>query len=1140
MRMDFPPGQVVFAAEEKEVERESEKEKKFGRIWKKGEIVDDVFEVSGLLGQGGMGFVFRVNHRGWKTELAIKSPQPEILADENLKNLYLREAQSWVDLGLHPHIANCYYVKEIEGIPRIILEFVNGGSLHEWIYDKKIYRWQELLGIAIQVGIGLAYAHERGLIHRDLKPPNVLMTLEGTAKLTDFGLVKRWDDKIENAVASATRMVDTQRTTVPGMIMGTPKYMAPEQWQADRAVSIATDVYAYGILLFELICGRIPYELTEEHRQAGMTYRELHLHAPIPNPQRFRNDMPEALADLIVRCMAKEPRHRCQSMDEILERLVAIYQTQIGQPCPYQKTAAVKLKADGLNNHGVSNLDLSNEQKARDAWNEALQADAHHLQANFNYGYWRWQRGEITDDDFVARLRSLGHNYQNDLDYWRCLAWIHLERGDLAALQKLKATQPAQWDHGLETLLEKKDHPVGEFLRAFQTHAGGVYTVCCSHDGRYAASGSDEGTIIIWEIPDGQQFKLLPGHTGRVSSIAFTPDDHHLLSGSFDKTVRLWDIAAGKEAKRWEHTAGICAVGVSPDGQLAMAGFDKTARLWEISSGKTRTQYQGHAGKVTAVGFSPDGGRALSGDAGGMMRIWDIASGKTLRAWNGHSGGVNSLTFSPDGRYVLSGGEDKTLRLWDAAEGKERMKFAGHAAAVNGVCFVAESGEATHALSASSDFSLRFWSLASGQQVRKFDGHQGGVASVCFTSRGHYALSGSLDKSVRLWRTYYPKKNWREVNPYPLLSKIKDVIKLSQEGERSQALLASAKELIAAGSFHQAYPKLRETQKVSGYERNKEIVALINLCGKKAAAKRRGLNDLWNVGTLKGHDAAVQSMSITAPGDYLLSGSWDKTLRLWNLANGLEVRRFDGHEAAVNAVALSPDGDHAISGGWDKTMRLWKITTAAPPQIFYRAAEVIKNVAFSPDGRYVLASSDKMIGLWDFAGGQLLRQLVGHQGIINCATFSPNGRYILSAGADASIRLWNPFDGTVRFRFEGHDDIITIAIFSPDSRYVLSGGLDKNLRLWEVSTGGLKMSIALQNGSPTSAAVSSDSRYALVGSDDHSLSLFDLQTGKEIRRWEGHTDSISCVLFSPDDSYALSGSLDGAIKFWQLDWDWNL
>jgi hypothetical protein len=163
------------------------------REWQPGDVILDLYEVKEVLPPGGMGLVYRVHHRGWNVDLAVKCPKPEYYATQELKSLFVCECETWGNLGLHPHVVSCHYVRELDGIRRIFAEYVDGGNLQEWIKTRRLYEGgpekalDRMLDVAIQVAHGLEYAHEKGIVHQDVKPANVMMTSKGSVKITDFG-----------------------------------------------------------------------------------------------------------------------------------------------------------------------------------------------------------------------------------------------------------------------------------------------------------------------------------------------------------------------------------------------------------------------------------------------------------------------------------------------------------------------------------------------------------------------------------------------------------------------------------------------------------------------------------------------------------------------------------------------------------------------------------------------------------------------------------------------------------------------------------------------------------------------------------------------------------------------------------------
>ena len=221
--------------------------------WKPGDVILDLYEVTALLGEGGMGQVHKVRHRGWDVDLVVKSPKPEVFAGPRGRDDFVREAETWVGMGLHPQVVTCHYVRSLGGIPRVFAEFVDGGSLSDWIRSGKLYEGgadkalSRILDVAIQFAWGLGYAHEKGFVHQDVKPANLMLTSAGDAKVTDFGLARA---RMVAGVAVAQASGHGPLVTTAGM---TPAYCSPEQARGE-ALSRATDFWSWALSVLE--CSR--------------------------------------------------------------------------------------------------------------------------------------------------------------------------------------------------------------------------------------------------------------------------------------------------------------------------------------------------------------------------------------------------------------------------------------------------------------------------------------------------------------------------------------------------------------------------------------------------------------------------------------------------------------------------------------------------------------------------------------------------------------------------------------------------------------------------------------------------------------------------------------------------------------------
>lgn len=492
--------------------------------WDVGDVILDLYEVKQIFTGGGMGLVYRVHHRGWDMDLAVKSPRPEFFQTQAQVDNFEREAETWVNLGLHPCTASCYYVRRLGGIPRLFAEFIDGGSLADSIRSRALYdggphvALERILDIAIQSAWGLQHAHEQSLIHQDIKPSNILMSAGGLVKVTDFGIAQI--QSLGSFALFVNRLIPGWDTGTQATRRGmTPAYCSPEQAEiaAQSRGGVAqtelprltrrTDIWSWAISVLEMFMGEPPCPMGG---QAAAHVFEEYLdgqcnETPIPK-------MPEGLVEVLRHCFQRNPADRPQEPAQAAASLTDVYQQVIGKDYPRQAPKALEVVADGLNNRALSLLDLGKQEEAEKLFDEALRRHPEHAEAIYNRGIMLWRSGRETDDNLIAQLEILRKSKPNDWKAAYVTGLVHLERTDKeGALQALEAAKDLGGKADVMAALAKahamRPSESSNFSRTFEGHRKWVNSVCLSSDSSLALSGSCDHTVRLWDVTTRRELR---------------------------------------------------------------------------------------------------------------------------------------------------------------------------------------------------------------------------------------------------------------------------------------------------------------------------------------------------------------------------------------------------------------------------------------------------------------------------------------------------------------------------------------------------------------------------------------------------------------------------------------------------------
>jgi len=940
------------------------------------------FEILRVLGRGGGGVVYEARQDRPRRRVALKVMRADFASDWAQRR-FREEAELLARLK-HPGIAHVYEAGVHEDLPYFALEFVE--DARDVVSYASGLDPRERLRLMARICDAVHHGHQKGVVHRDLKPGNVLVDGSGRVKIIDFGIARATGDAEE--------------------VAGTPPYMSPEQCGADAPVDVRSDVYSLGVLLYQLASGRLPYDVD------GL---------PLTGAMRRVRDEPPAplgrgdVAAIVDKAMRRDPAERYPSAAALgadLRRHLRHEPVSARNPSVLYHlgkfvrrntvltAAALVVLAVSIGAAVVSRRQARLAESAREraeyqgylanvaAADAALrvhdvrEAKERLRRAHPRYRHWDWSYlarradesvrtgegpgggGVVAVFDPAAPDRVVGisnepYHARGAVCAWDAASGRLLERtpfepGFVSNVAARADGRRFAWNHGGDLRLGDRTfavlgrRPIGTSGRVL--FAPGRPLLVAGAGRELLVLADDPGLFVVRRVPCA----------ARVAALAFDHAGTRLAAGLRDGTVRVWSFPAMELLHELrKHRRRVLDVSFTRDGdRLATASEDGTVRIWDAATGAALRRVRRHRGAFGAVRFGPEGAILFTGHSDGTVVSWNVETGNQVRVYTGHESGIASLDLSPDGVRLLSGGHDGTWKIWDARAGGRLL--GSHDALVRDLCY---GPDGRLVACATFDGKAKVYDARTRRLLTRIDASDGRVISVRFDDDGRL-WTGASDGLVREWEA------------------------LSGEARRT----------------------------LRGHAR--AVCAVLPCGGDLLTGSEDGTLRVWDRATGKqrlrfDHAGWVWDVAAEPRSGLFAAPDWDGDIgvvRVRSLRDGDEVAALP-IGAEVVCLAFSPDGRRLLAGDRAGFARRWRTSDWREAPAWEVGQRGVERIAFTPDGARAALACGAVVRLWDVARSEPVLTLRRHVRNVYGLAFRPDGAQLLSggghAGEDCAIRIWD-------------------------------------------------------------------------------------------------------------------------------------
>ncbi len=1090
-----------------------------------------------------------------------------------------RQALALMD---HPNIAKVFDAGATgTGRPYFVMELVKGIRITDYC-DQNHLSTRQRLDLFTQVCQAIQHAHQKGIIHRDIKPSNILVTLHDgvpVPKVIDFGIAK------------ATEQPLTEKTvfTALGQFMGTPAYMSPEQAELSGLdIDTRSDIYALGVLLYELLTGRTPFD-AKELWQAGLDEmrRRIREEEPVRPSTRLstmtdadltqvaqhRQSEPAKLTRflrgdldwIVMKCLEKDRTRRYETANGLATDLRRHLDNEPVLACPpsatyrFQKLvrrnklgfAAVSAVAAAL----VIGLGIAAWQvfEKTKAYNRAVAAEKQagiHAKAEEAQRKQAESQREHNRQRLVRAHVSQGAQLVEQGDYFGALPWF------VEALNIDQGHPDEEEHHRMRIAAVLEQSP-----RLFHTwfHQGPVRHAEFSSDGRSILTASQDRTACVWDTFTGVRRAVFQ-HADDVQHAAFSPDGEHVVTACADGTVVIWDVATAKPiGLPMKHEARVNRAVFSADGRrIVSASEDKTARIWEAATGEPLAVALGHGAGVKDARFRPDGRHIATISSDTSIRIWDSTTGKQIHSSPAYSRYVFGVSYSSDGSRLVGASWGKALVL----DGKSGSRIAPILEHLQGIRSADFSHDGKRIITASEDQTVRVWDSTTGHELIAPLRHPHSVTRASFSPTGQWIITACDDGVARIWDA----KTSEPVAPF-----------LKQSGPLTEACFSpGGSYVLTAGSdgtvrlWDMASSQPRSVPLDHGDQVRQIRFSTDGRWVLTTSADR--IAQVWEASTGRRsgprleHSSAVLDGCFSRDGSRVATASMGGTAEVWDRASGRKLFPSLLHTGEVVRIQFSKAGRQLLTVSGNKLVnrtarqelnisespvfvQTWDVETGRPITGSIPLENSLGPLDVSADGlRIVTACKDGFFRIWATTTGQFLATLPITNGFLMTVTFSPDGGLVATAVTKSDVgevSVWETSTGRPLAPPIKHRKFIYEMTFSRDGRRIVTASADGTARLWDTATSQPTTPPLVHQFDVFSADFSLDGRRVVTGSGDHTARVWDAQTGELIGPPYQHNGYVIRVVFSPDGHQILSAmsqsvdvtKIETAAQLWHLPTD---